>query len=61
MLFLQFNLLIYPLKTIQDLLFVGNRYITGKSYRRCGNLFANRIGSGYFFHITIKRMLHHIP
>ena len=60
-LLLQFHLLVYPLQTIQNLLFMGNRHVSRESYRRCGNLFAYRIGCGYFFYITIELMLHHIP
>ena len=37
-LLLQFHLLVYPLQTIQNLLFMGNRHVSRESYRRCGNL-----------------------
>ena len=34
-LLLQFHLLVYPLQTIQNLLFMGNRHVSRESYRRC--------------------------
>ena len=61
MLLLQFPLLVHPRKAVcQHLLFVGDRHVAGKSYRRGGYLFSYRIGYGNLFHFAVERMLHHI-